>query len=159
MGYINYLHSSPRYHFPTCTNLSSPPPQNTVNFTQSNIFSLKWWCQYNTYTFLADGNSFCNKHFRLAHDDDCHRKWSHSTQDTWQNHKHLIQECQLSDIMIKGKEKNNHFHFGDNHTVSGSIMTTDSEGQWVFILGIETLFGASLCWEKLKVIKYLGHQA
>jgi hypothetical protein len=38
-------------------------------------------------------------------------------------------------------------------------MTTDSEGQWVFILGIETLFGASLCWEKLKVIKYLGHQA
>jgi hypothetical protein len=31
--------------------------------------------------------------------------------------------------MIKGKEKNNHFHFGDNHTVSGSIMTTDSEGQ------------------------------
>jgi hypothetical protein len=54
---------------------------------------------------------------------------SEVTAPKWQNHKHLIQECQLSDIMTKGKEKNNHFHFGDNHIVSGSIMMTDSEGQ------------------------------
>jgi hypothetical protein len=58
-----------------------------------------------THVFLVDGNSFCNKHFRLSYIKDCHRKWSHSTQDIWQNRKHLIQECQLSDIVTKGKEK------------------------------------------------------